>query len=161
MNIRQCNSVISNQLSSSPCGTAFKYTNDDYVGNTAHIKVVIAHDDYLTKLYVVSTTSKSFSAFMHSADIDDMYLIEPSEYSELSCDTYVICSEIEVISMDDLVGKCVDDLQFFEVKNRVSESTLNELQGKIVNSQHTIRGYKKIVNNCLGQCRLVSVDSGI
>lgn len=147
MNREECINAIQEHLGGSPCGTVFMYCDETYKGDKPHFKVIVAHKDDL--LYVLSATSQSFSIFMQSDDLSsDLFELGADDYGPLSCDTFFIVSEIEEISIDQLVYKCEQDGEYFRCKPQISAEYIKQIQSQIVQSHLVIKKHAKIVEKC-------------
>lgn len=150
----ECQLEISKSLSSSVCGAVFLYRN--YLTTSKpHRKLVISHDKYVTTLNVISTTTKDYSMFINSEGFgEDIMQIKKGDYVGLTEDTWINCCEIEEISIDELASKCADaDERSFKIMPPLPKELLREIRRRALESENTIRKYKKQMIRCEEGCQ--------
>ncbi len=151
MNVASCSQAVISNIGTSPCGSVFKYCN--YIDPIPHIKFVIAHDKGKGVLCVVNATSQDFSAFKYSQGIGESIVpIDSTDYPTLTKDTYIECCSIEEISIEELVEKCVNEKDRFEVYPRMSKVLLYLLQKTALESIHAPGVHVKRIRRCIEGC---------
>lgn len=151
MNTGQCKKQILASLDSSPCGAVFRYSN--YVDPTPHQKFVICHNKEASILCVVSATSQNLSSFLYSTGIGESIMtLDGSRYPLLTKTTYVECSKIEEILIEELVAKC--EAGKMEILQRMDDLLLQEIQKTAFESKSTNNKQIKRLRRCIESCDL-------
>ncbi len=132
-------------------GAVFRFINPEYSTRVHHFKILIGVDKSKTKDVLLFLTCTSKSLVMRTnALIDNVLVIDKSEYSELTVETSILCNDIDTVNIDSLVEKCLSDCEF-EICERISDDLLIRIYQVIRDSREVSKKHKKIIKKDLSQ----------
>jgi len=130
-------------------GAVFRFTNPEYSTSVPHFKILVGVDESQPRKMLLFLTCTSKSIVMRSyVSIDNVLLIDNSDYCELTEETSILCNDIESVTVDDLIDKCYTDCEF-NVCKRISNDLLKRLYETIRDSREVSKRHKKIIRKNL------------
>lgn len=132
-------------------GAVFRFINPEWSTSIHHFKILIGVDKSKTKAVLLFLTCTSKSIVMRTnVLIDNVLVIDKDEYSELTKETYILCNDIDPVSIDNLVEKYHSDCEF-EICERISDDLLIRIYQVIRDSREVSKKHKKIIKKDLNQ----------